>query len=480
MLSCTFLSFEVIVNGEKTYDSNLESPCFKSDISHRISLGEILPLFIEIDEVFFVYENGYKFEFSTDISDGVFDVYLDSNDDGDIFFRNRKISQVYATGEICTIPGDFLEIWISWEGEAELKKIIAGFSEIFGIKTHVLYVPNTYSKLISIIRSGGKLPDAIMVEADYIATLVESRAIQNIDYVADPENETADHFGKLKESFTLKDKNWAFPFYADTHVIIYNKKLIDFPNEILSKKSLTLMEMKDMGNFLKKDGCIPITWNAYSGYFFIPFIMGFGKDNFIEEDGGININDGHSLSALEYILELADSNVLDISERDAMTALFVEENAASIIGGTYMIPYLKSLGMDIGVLHLPYNESSEKYVSPVLDVKGFSISRKARNPILAKRLIQYLCSEKIQEYFCNQLFKIPCRAESLKKIYGEGIYGDVLEMSVSNGIPIPPEKTYSIYKSTLWNTLRFAITGQMTAGESLDAAQKIIDNNLKK
>lgn len=322
-----------------------------------------------------------------------------------------------------------------------------------------------------------------MVESDDISTLMESKAIQNLDYIFNSSEENGSFFDKLKESFILGDKTWAYPFYADTHLILYNRKLIDFKNNTDSYKTLTLNDLKNMDEYVLAKEIIPISWNAYSGYFFLPFMMGFGKENFIEKDGTVRVNDVSSLKAIEYILTLEKESILDISERDAMTALFLEEKTSAIIGGSYMIPYLKSLGIDLGILTLPYNEADNCYIPPLLDIKGFAITRKSKNPVLSRRLIQYITNQKNQEEFCGELFKIPCRSEALDKIYannGDGEdYSEKLRISVENGIAIPADKAYSVYKSTMWNILRFAISGQMKPQEALDTAQNIIDNNLK-
>ena len=360
-----------------------------------------------------------------------------------------------------------LEIWLSWEGISELKEEISHFAEKYNLSIHTTEVSKPDSKLIAVLRARGDIPDLVMLKSSAVEGLVQSRAIQNLNYIKLPFIISAG-----KDSFTLKEKLWGVPFYMDTQVIFFNRNLIPNP----PKDEWTLEDMEDIAKLLLQQNIHPLVWNAYGSNWLIPFQKAFGKKNLLNRDGSITVFDSPTEKALNYIVKLKEQELLVPMERDAMDALFIAGKVGMIISGSYAIPYFESLGINFDVLPFPINQETGTPLSPLLDFKGFSITRQTRAPILARRLLQHLSGAGVQQRFCPKLAKLPVRMDVLNipgVSYG---YLDVIKKTVETGTVIPPEHVYSIYKNNMWKLLRFALSGRMSVKETLQKGQILMEN----
>lgn len=150
----------------------------------------------------------------------------------------------------------------------------------------------------AVIRSGGELPDAVMVQSDYLPSLTAAKALQSLDTL------TPDSIlEKGKDPFRLDGKLWAVPFSCDVQFMFYNRKLAPTP----PRSRMTLDDLEKTASGLAARGIIPFSFNAYSAYWFTSFPMGFRKTALIERDGGIRIDDAATQRALTYSSRSAEA-----------------------------------------------------------------------------------------------------------------------------------------------------------------------------
>jgi ABC-type glycerol-3-phosphate transport system substrate-binding protein len=364
-----------------------------------------------------------------------------------------------------------LEVWISWEGTRLLKEEMKRFERLHGLGIKVVEVPRTQSKLLAVLRARGKLPDLVMIQSDYVPALKKARALQNLDYM-----NADDIVEKGLRAFRADGKLWAMPFYFDSQIVFYNPNHLrpqDLPPGFPLNWSLG--DLEAMAETLKSRGQIPMAWNAYSAYWLVPFQVGFGKDPLIDSDGSMRIDDSATQRAIEYILDLKNRDLMRAMERDAMISLFTSGSVGLILSGSYSIPLFREIGIDYDVAAYPHNHG--KPLAPLLDFKGFAITRKSRNPILARRLIQYLTGIGVQRRFTNALSKLPANRSVWSLMEQDHTYVNVLEKSYETGIPVPAEKAYGTFKNTMWKLLRLVLSGQMSVREVLAQGQKILNAN---
>lgn len=380
----------------------------------------------------------------------------------------KEITAIRIWGE--EIHGRKLTVWIGWEGINELKRELSRFEELTGVSLDVQEVPSIESKLSSVARGGGPVPDLVMIQSDFLPELTKSGILQKLDYML-----PGYMLEKGIEAFTRNGGHWGIPFYFDTQLVFYNPKLVPeapFPDWNLQEFEAVLQK-------LHANGIAPITWNAYSAYWFIPFQIGFGKKSILKSDDSVIVNDPHTRKALHYIIDLKERELLDLREREGMMSRFLSGEVAMILSGSYSIPEFQNMGVPFGIVPYPYNSGSGTPVSPLLDFKAFGITKRTRNPVLARRVIEYLTGVGVQQRFPAVVSKLPANTEAWTMMKDKNPYYGTLYKSYSIGTVIPPADSYKIYKNTMWKLLRFALTGQLTVEETLRKGQEIIDNKLK-
>jgi ABC-type glycerol-3-phosphate transport system substrate-binding protein len=437
-----------------------------------ISLDELSPLFFEVDTLSIQTTYSDKSWKHDSIADNLTAAFIVKNGTSwDFFFGGELFSNI----DSISLKGELLdtkkmEVWVSWEGVSQLKDEINRFADLHRIKVKAIDVPQIKSKLVSVLRGRGQPPDVVMVQTDYLPQLTQARALQGLNYL-DIEGIT----GKGTQAFIREGTKWAIPFYFDTQLVYFNPELTITTPSI----GWTLKDFEKICRELLNTGITPVSWNAYSAYWLIPFQMGFGKGKLIDAGGELTINDISTLNALSYILKLKDAGLLKIMERDGVVSLFAAGKIGMIISGSYSIPLFEELGIPFDVAPLPYNESTQKYLSPLLDFKGFAITQKTKNPIAARRLIEFLTGIGVQQRFPPAMAKLPVNSDALEVSGKNNLYFDILMKSLETGTIIPPDNAYIIYKNTMWKLLRFVFSDQMSVEDVLEEGQQIIDRKLE-
>ena len=457
-----------------------------------ITLNELSPLLVDAYRIKVISGKG-SYTFNNDNTAELLSswyVYTSVNNTLSLTINGKtfnNVKSVYLYGSAIPVNSS-LVFWVSWEGVNLLKREVQRFAKLHKVHIKVTEVPRIESKLLSVVRGGGAEPDIIMVQSDYLPSLTAVRAIQNLNFMLPLLCKKGIY------AFTSDRRIWAAPFYFDTQLIFYNKKLVHqlLPETItlsqLTLSQLTLSQLEKIGNSLKDKGYIPFSWNVYSAYWLLPFQAGFGKQLNSTETRGYKsntispiarINDASTEEAVLYLNELINQKLLRPMERDAMISLFTSDRVGFILSGSYSIPDFDSIGLKFGVLPFPFNDKTDMPVPPLLDFKGLAITKRTKHPVLAKRLIQYLTGIGVQGRFPLSLSKMPANLKAWKIIKNNNNLYSVFLKSYKTGITIPPSQQYKIYKNTMWKLLRFIFSGKMSAHDALAKGQQIINRNLK-
>jgi len=443
--------------------------------SSGLSLDEVLPLCVSAYRMRAVGKNESRtvertFE-DEQMAEKFHTWYLTASPSGqwDLFVAGSRVPAVHTIelyGE--PLSEKQLEIWVSWEGVPLLKEEIRRFSDLHDLQIKVTEVPRIETKMISVLRAGGRPADVVMVQSDYLPALVRSRAIQRLDYLS-----FDSLIAKARRSFTLDGGSWAVPFYFDSQLLFYNPRLL--AEEPALDWTLADLERLAEGVRTRFPKTSPMTWNAYSAYWLAAFQIGFGKEELVQADGSIRIDEPATHRALTYLLDLQRRGLLDVGEREAMISLFTSERVAMILTGSYSIPLLERLNVEFGVIPYPAVKRGGRSLAPFLDFKGWAVSRTTYSPVLARRLIRYLSGIGVQQRFPAELSKLPVNRECWQIMSRTNRYYPVLARSTEIGVPVPTEEAYGVYKNTMWKLLRFLFSGQMGVEELLKQGQQIID-----
>ena len=451
IVSSSHFSFEVLLNDRlvREWDDSLLPYCYDLPSGRGIPIFEILPLVIGDIDFQIVTEAGPVADVSRDSSivwkDGCWKV--------EGFEDEGCLERLLSYGE--PLEDRSLQIWLDWEGVRELKLLIQKFAALHDLDLNVQEVPKASAKLKSMVRARGPVPDILMVQSSDIAELVWEEAIQALDYL------TTEGLSGL-EAFTYEERLWAIPFYLDTQLVFYNRGLVS-DSEI--RPEWTLEDFEDLSRDPASGGA---GWNIYSAYWFIPFQLGFGKLELIEQET-LTIVDEPTEKALQYLVDRTVDGTFRVLERDAMISLFTSNRLGIMLSGSYSIPEFLRIGLDFGIAPYP------SPLRPILDYKGFAITRKTRNPVLSRRVIEYLTSERVEVVFCSSVSKIPSRSGAVDTME----LHPAIEGSLRRGYPVPTDPAYELYKNTMWKLLGLAASGRLDVKTVLEQGQKIIDESLR-
>jgi len=388
------------------------------------------------------------------------DVMLDTGS-GSPVERIRSVSSLALYGEPC--PEKSMEVWVSWEGVAELKALVRSWAANAGVSVKVVDVPSIKSKLITVLRGGGKLPDLVMVQSDYLPDLVDAGALQSLDALWLPEVDS-----KGRKAFELGGSLMAAPFYCDTQLVFYSTRLI----RLAPDGNWTLADMERMAR--ESGAQVGAAWNAYSAYWFLPFVIGFGKPEIIMPDGRMDVTHPAYELALAYLKDSESRGFFSAMERDAMMAYFTSGKTAFILSGSYSIPEFRRLGLEFDIAPFPLVSTGGKRVAPLLDYKGWAVTKATKSPVLARRLAQYLSGAAVQAAFCAPLGKLPANEKAWNLMPTDKRYEKVVRTSYADGLAVPPDPAYGVFKNASWKLIRLYLGGSMSAREILEALATIL------
>lgn len=406
--------------------------------------------------------------------------FLHINGDGRIESSLDSVESIEIEAEL--LDSDSLEVWISWEGVEELKAEIERWAELHAVDVQVNEVPKSDSKLLSVLRGGGRPPDVVLIQSDYIPPLTAAGALQPM--VRFPAVGFAE---KSLEALSLDGQLWAVPFYFDAQMLFYRRDLMSIDRASngtvgsagpADSSGWDLSQFEEISRGLKARGIAPASWNAYSAYWLLPFQLGFGKRSILEADGSVRADDPATIEAVTYLKYLIDEGFLDLRERDSMFSRFISGQVAMMLSASFSIPELERLGVDFGVA--PFPDGPEGPIRPLLDFKGFAVARKTRRPLLARRFLLSMSDPAVQHAFTRTVFKLPVSESAWKLAQRENPYFQVMRHSYDTGVPVPSSQGYKVFKNTMWKMLRFLLTGKLPVKTGLQRAQSLIESQMSR
>lgn len=448
-----------------------------------ITLAELVPLFYDVYRVRISHGNelvSLDGEFAEVLSQAI--VFSDRSGLS-LWFADSIYENVQAVGLDGTpVEPSRMEVWLSWEGTDLLVAEIERFGRLHEIDMETLVVPNIASRLLATDRAGGEVADLVLVQSDNLPDLVDNQVLQPVDTVLSPSVAA-----KGADAFSYGSRTWAYPFYFDSHLLFYNTDLVSHGEMGVRNQGADLswdlpaferagesVEGRVVGSGGRARPVIPVTWNAYSAFWLTPFATGFGAEPITSEP--VTVNDPSTRAALEYVMDLAERGLLSVMERDAMTSAFTGGRAAMMLSGSYDIPSLERLGVPFAVRPFPFVPETGIHVTPFLDFKGWAVPRRARNPVLARRLLQHLASAGVQAWFASEVRKMPADTDAWVIAEDTQPFFEAMQQSYQIGMPVPASRSYVTYKSLMWRMLRFAFTGRMSVQDVLETGNELLRN----
>ncbi len=167
-----------------------------------------------------------------------------------------------------------------------------------------------------------------------------------------------------------KDEIYQLPLYYETLLFMYNKEYMSEDEVPTTTEGLyTYMKENTTGDrygFVEQHS---------TAYYSIPWIHGFGG-TVIDEQGIPELNSAQSVQALTYHKKFVDYMPGE-SDYNTVNILFLEGMADSIIGGPWLVPSIRSRGIDLGFASMPVVDETGLPLAPYSGTQGIHVLKVA-------------------------------------------------------------------------------------------------------
>jgi len=369
------------------------------------------------------------------------------------------------------------------------------FEEETGARVQVLVVPyaNVTEKTILDVTSGAGEYDVVEIWYPMLGKLVESGALEDLTQWWE-ENKAAlqfdDFVPSIADPYTLIDgKRWALPYDGDTHLLFYNRELLDKygvkPPTTWAEYREACKTITEQGKSEGIYGCaimgakVPIILLST----FINRLQGYGA-GFFDQDGKPTINSPEAVAALQ---ELVDQ--LPHALPDPKAVAFDEALGGFTTGKVGMVEFWTDLGQmsdnpeqskimgKWGAVPMPKGEGPNAASRPALNA-GFAlgISPLAQNKPLAYEFLKFVGRPDINVRVntivggLDPTRKSTFDAEAYRKHVTPEL-ADAAKAALSGAFAWPTNAKWPELQDVLTENVAEALAGTKTPQQALDDTQ---------
>ncbi len=386
-----------------------------------------------------------------------------------------------------------LTIWYTFEGKEEdvFLSSIAQFEEFEeNIRVEAISKPYGSSEQAFVTAAlGDEAPDIMRFSSDQLGYVGKFRQngfplLEDLrPYMTPVEKEAWDP--NAIEGMRYEGSLLGLPASQDCLSLLYNKALFDMNDVAYPNSNWTTDDLLETSIALTANNQHGIAFPSKSPYWWFAFQSGFGGDLFRE--GSSTITSNGSAESLNFTLsfELEHEIFPAGTGVEQMENLFMESKAAMVIDGPWNWAEYQAARLQVGQVILPYNSDSSDRMSPMVNFKGYSISKQSENKEAAFKLISWLSSATVQKEFAIQTYTMP----TLIEVYNDDqiknnsvISGFIEQLQVGFPAPIDDEMglVYNYLPDAIESTYQW-IDSDGDEGNpshvSLELAQEAIDND---
>ena len=375
-----------------------------------------------------------------------------------------------------------IEFWYTYEGGDVVAEAVANYESLRPSVTINFVEQPTSSwidKFINVAQTGNA-PDIFLAKGSWFGELAKLGYIQPLTDFLTPTDE-ASYLSAGINGLSYQNELWGLPFWFDSILLLYNKNLFDANSHSYPNENWTDVEFLETALNLtnRPEDIYGLAWATISPYMWPAFQYGFDHGP-LYQGGDIVVNDTASVNSLEYIYDLkyVQRCVKYDDSSSSATQAFITNKAAMIIYGGWYIPTLNDLDFNYGVEILPKISSTNQRLTPMVEVKGYGMSKDTKNPDVCFDIIKYLTSASVQENMLTDEFKVP----TLKELVSSSLVQDeplilkqIEQIAYSQYYPLDPY--YIVYSDFMRAALTFILLDHQDIQSTLDDTQQNIEAN---
>lgn len=247
--------------------------------------------------------------------------------------------------------------------QAELNKLSPNITVKFQRKDNM----NDALKLVG--NDPSSAPDMYLMAHDKTGTFAQMGILAPVtDFIS--KSEMNDLIPMTVSAAAYQGKNYQLPIYFETQMLIYNKKLMKSVPKT-TDDWLTYMKANT------KKGSYALVEQHSTAYYAAAWMHSFGA-TIIDSQAKPELNSQAMKDAVSYHKKFVAYEPAD-GEWNTVAALFNSGKAQAIISGPWLIPAIKTAGIDYGVAPMPTVNSTRKPLEPYAGVQGMFVLKNSEN-----------------------------------------------------------------------------------------------------
>ena len=375
-----------------------------------------------------------------------------------------------------------IEFWYAYEGADVVEEAVAEYESLNpSISINFVEQPSSswIDKYINVAQTGNA-PDIFLAKGSWFGELAKLGYILSLTDFITP-TEEASFLSSAINGLSYKNELWGLPFWYDSILLLYNKNLFDAKSLSYPNENWTDVEFLEAALNLtnRPEDVYGLAWPTISPYMWPAFQYGFGHGP-LYQNGDIIVNDTSSVDSLQYIYDLKYLHrcVKYDDSSSSATQAFITDKAAMIIYGGWYIPTLNELEFNYGIEILPTISSTGQRLTPMVEIKGFGISKDTDNPDICYDIIKYLTSKSVEEDMLTEEFKVPTLKEIATSplVQEEPLILKQLEQ-IEHSQYYPLDPYYIAYSDFMRGALTFILLDHQDIQTTLDETQQNIEAN---
>lgn len=326
-----------------------------------------------------------------------------------------------------------ITIWHRWEGEyyTTIQQIFADYATANNVKIELLLVPDVANKAQIAVPSG-QGPDIIAWVNDRIGSSALQQIIQPLDeYGITPEYLNENFAPVAAEAMVYRDQVYGVPESMEAQTFIYNKALIG--EDELPTTTDDLIAMADEYN--QAPDKYLFVYNArgdiYAGS---AWWHGAGV-SLVNPDGTTGVGGPESVEAANLIQRFSQIMPAELAYDEANT-LFMDQKAAIILNGPWVIADYVARGIDFGLTPVPVVSSSGEPGKPFVGVKLLMLAANAKSPEAAVELMKHYGSAEVQARLAEVNKQVPANLVAQEQVADDPVIAGFIAQT-ENGVPMP-------------------------------------------
>ncbi|WP_026370574.1 sugar ABC transporter substrate-binding protein [Kallotenue papyrolyticum] len=325
-------------------------------------------------------------------------------------------------------------IWHRWEGEyyKAIKQIFADYAIKNNVQIELLLVPDVANKAQIAVPSG-QGPDIIAWVNDRIGSSALNEIIQPLDDYGITPGYLREQFAPVAaDAMIYRHRVYGIPESMEAMTFIYNKALIAADDVPASTDDL-IAKAKEYN--AAHPGTYFFVYNARGDiYAAAPWFHGAGVA-LVTPDGTTEIASENGVKAARLIKAFSEIMPQELGYDEANT-LFMDQKAAIIMNGPWVIADYQAKGIDFGLAPIPVVSSSGQPGKPFVGVKLLMLAANAKNSQAAVELMKYYGSADVQMQLARVNKQVPANRQAQQQVKDDPIIAGFIAQT-ANGVPMP-------------------------------------------